>query len=53
MASATNLLVMAFLVWFSYEVWLENEEETSTRQSSTSWKFILLSFLRYLLFCLR
>ena len=50
-ASYINLLVIAFLVWFSYEVTVENEEITSTRHSSISEKVILLSFDLYLPLC--
>ena len=43
-----KLLLMAFLVWFSYEVSVEIELMMSARQSETSWKVILDSFLLYL-----
>ena len=50
MASWTNLLLIAFLVWFSWLVWVEKSLETSTRASWMSLKVILLSLLVYL-FC--
>ena len=53
MASCTNLFVMAFFVWFSYEVCVEKQFVTSTRQSATSWNVIFDSDLVYLFACLQ
>ena len=50
MASWINLLVMAFLVWFSYEVWVEKLLVTSIRLSCMSVYVMRLSFFWYLLF---
>ena len=44
MAVWMKRLLMAFLVWFSYEVWVEKQLVTSTRQSCTSWNLMALSF---------
>ena len=46
--SCMNLLFIAFLVWFSYEVCVENEFVTRIRLSCMSPKVILDSFAVYL-----
>ena len=44
-----NLLLIAFLVWFSYDVWVENELVTRIRLSWISPKVSLASLAVYLL----